>query len=320
MKGLPVHWFAFLVLACMALPHTGVAQQPKNAASRDPLIYQYFNRLRADMLWKLVDSIPLGFATYHTQGLARVGNFYFLSAVKVNRWPKKYPAIQNGYDRDQGEGVGYLFKFNDDGKLVDSIRLGKDEIYHPGGIDFDGTHIWVPVCEYRPHGKSIIYRVLPETLQSSAVATLPDAIGAVAYNRQTHELVGMNWGSRTFYTWSISPKNNIIKAALVKGRGDVNPHFYVDFQDCVYAGAGKMICSGLRAYNNAKGETIRLGGLEVIDMNDYEAGLQLPVSEYTSNGAIITNNPFYTEVVNGVLQLYFIPEDDASTLYIYQLQ
>jgi len=23
-------------------------------------------------------------------------------------------------------------------------------VYHPGGIDFDGVNIWVPVAEYRP--------------------------------------------------------------------------------------------------------------------------------------------------------------------------
>ena len=32
-------------------------------------------------------------------------------------------------------------------------------MYHPGGIDYDGRHIWVPVAEYRPNSRSIIYRV-----------------------------------------------------------------------------------------------------------------------------------------------------------------
>ncbi|MGN6438738.1 MAG: DUF6454 family protein [Agriterribacter sp.] len=299
------------------MPGAAIGQQQKPGTVTT---YQHFNRLTADASWRLVDSIPLNFTTYHTQGLTKVGAFYFLSAVKVIRWPKKYPALQNGYDRDNGEGVGYLFKFSEAGKLIDSVRLGEGVIYHPGGIDFDENHIWVPVCEYRPFGKSIVYRVDPNTLKAELVARIPDAIGAVAYNRETNELVGMNWGSRKFYKWKITHSNGATVANLRGEKGYINPHFYVDFQDCNDAGAGKMICSGLRTYKNAKGDVVRLGGLEMIDMNDFDAGLQLPVTEYTAKGVILTNNPFYVESVGEALQFYFVPEDDSSTLYIYRTE
>ncbi|MGN6491620.1 MAG: DUF6454 family protein [Agriterribacter sp.] len=299
------------------IPGAAIGQQQKPGTVTT---YEHFSRLNADASWRLVDSIPLNFTTYHTQGLTKVGTFYFLSAVKVIRWPKKYPELKNGYDRDNGEGIGYLFKFSKEGKLVDSIRLGKGVIYHPGGIDFDGSHIWVPVCEYRPLGKSIVYRVDPNTLKAEVVARIPDAIGAVAYNRATNELVGMNWGSRKFYRWKITRNKGITVANLFDEKGCVNPHFYVDFQDCKYAGAGNMICSGLRAYKNAKGEVVRLGGLEMIDMNSFDAGLQLPVTEYTTKGVILTNNPFYVEPAGKALQFYFMPEDDRSTLYIYRME
>ena len=35
-------------------------------------------------------------------------------------------------------------------------------MYHPGGIDYDGRHIWVSVAEYRPNSRSIVYRIDPE--------------------------------------------------------------------------------------------------------------------------------------------------------------
>ncbi|MBX3257895.1 MAG: hypothetical protein KF862_27440 [Chitinophagaceae bacterium] len=309
---------AIVLCILMQLYHPAIAQQEK--AGAEPLTYRYFNQLRQDVSWQLVDSVPLHFTTYHTQGLTRAGNFYFLSSVKVNRWPKKYPAPVDGFDRDPGDGTGYLFKFGMDGRLTDSVCLGENGLYHPGGIDFDGTYIWVPVCEYRPFGKSFIYRVHPETLEAVLVATLPDAIGAVAYNRATNELTGMNWGSRVFYKWKIRYTKGTPRAELQKEKGTNNPHFYVDFQDCNYAGNNKMICSGLRVYKNVQDVPIRLGGLELIDMDDYTAGLQLPVNKYTGKGIIITNNPFYIEEANGMLQYYFIPEDDASVLYIYRLQ
>lgn len=307
-------YFAILYAAIFQVC-TLSAQQKKQST-----IAQYLTNIQSEPLWHLTDSIPLNFDTYHTQGLTKAGNYFYLTSVKVNHWPQRYASPKDGFDRDNGDGVGYLFKFNENGKLLDSIRLGKDAVYHPGGIDFDGKYIWVPVCEYRPFGKSMIYRVNPETMQATLITTITDAIGAVAYNRDANELIGMNWGSRVFYTWKISNAGNKIQAILVHQKGDLNQHFYVDFQDCNYAGNGKMICSGLRSYKNAKGESIKLGGLELIDMQTFEAGLQLPVSQYTAKGVVITNNPFYISIANNKLQCYFIPEDDKSVLYIHELR
>lgn len=295
----------------------GVAAYCQAQTKATPTVHRYFSKLKGNESWRLVATIPLQFTTYHTQGLTKAGSFYFLTSVKVNRWPQKYPAPVDGYDRDQGEGEGYLFKFDGTGKLVDSVRLGEGAVYHPGGIDFDGHQIWVPVCEYRPAGHSVLYSINPDNLEAKVVATLPDALGAVAYNRASNQLVGMNWGSRTFYTWQVHSNKKI---SLLHTEGTLNPHFYVDYQDCNYAGAGKMICSGLRAYKNQKGETVRLGGLELVDMKNFSAAVQLPVNEFTGSGTVLTNNPFYIEVVNNELQYYFVPEDDRSALYIYRLQ
>ena len=265
----------------------------------------------------LVSKVTLDFPTYHTQGMTKVGDYFYLTSVKVNRAPKNFTSPQNGFDRDQGEGVGYIFKFDKQGKLLKSTILGKDEIYHPGGIDFDGKYIWVPVCEYRPGGRSMIYIVDPETLESRVVTSIPDAIGAVSYNREANELIGMNWGSRLFYKWRINYAKKIPKPVLQSEKGEVNPHFYVDFQDCSYVGKGQMICSGLSTYQNNKGVSFKLGGLELIDMKTYAADRQIPVKEYTPKGVVLTNNPFFIDVINHYLQYYFIPEDDDSTLYIY---
>src|SRR5690349_17997994 len=94
-----------IIAACFCLPGGAIGQQRPEAVTT----HRYFGRLNADLSWRLVDSIPLNFTSYHTQGLTKADGFYFLSAVKVTRWPKKYPALQNGYDRDNGEGIGYLF-------------------------------------------------------------------------------------------------------------------------------------------------------------------------------------------------------------------
>ena len=53
------------------------------------------------------------------------------------------------------------------GSLVTDIRVGASEMYHPGGMDYDGTSIWVPVAEYRPNSHSILYSVNPETMSAT---------------------------------------------------------------------------------------------------------------------------------------------------------
>ena len=56
------------------------------------------------------------------------------------------------------------------GNLQKDIILGEGDMYHPGGIDFDGTNVWVPVAQYRPNSSAIIYRVdaTPWTCTSSS--------------------------------------------------------------------------------------------------------------------------------------------------------
>ena len=65
--------------------------------------------------------------------------------------------MQDGFDRDTGEGVGHLFKLNMKGNLIADLTLGEGSMYHPGGIDYDGQSIWVPVAEYRPNSRAITY-------------------------------------------------------------------------------------------------------------------------------------------------------------------
>ena len=105
--------------------------------------------LTRESSWTLVSSTPVKFQTFHPQGMVRVGDALFVSSVEVSVRTKRVAQPVGGYDRDTGEGVGHLFKMDLQGNLVSAIRLGEGSIYHPGGIDYDGTSVWVPVAEYR---------------------------------------------------------------------------------------------------------------------------------------------------------------------------
>lgn len=40
--------------------------------------------------WIKKDSVNLQFKSFHTQGLTKVGDYFYLTAVAVKRWPKMY--------------------------------------------------------------------------------------------------------------------------------------------------------------------------------------------------------------------------------------
>ena len=173
------------------------------SAQARPDLAERLSTVTRDSMWTRVAAIPLGFGAHHPQGLAKVGDAYFLSSVEIKVRTKRFDKPVGGHDRAAGEGVGHLFKFDADGRLIAGVTLGEASMYHPGGIDFDGTSIWVPVAEYRPHSRSILYRVDPSTLKAVEVLRFADHIGAVVRNLEDGSLHGVSWGSRRFYRWTI---------------------------------------------------------------------------------------------------------------------
>jgi hypothetical protein len=278
-------------------------------------------KLTRESPWRLVASVPMTFPTHHPQGMVKIGDTLFVSAVEVTTAVKRFPSPVGGYDRDTGAGIGHLFKIDMTGKLLADTRLGEGSIYHPGGIDYDGHDIWVPVAEYRPNSRSIVYRVDPGTLKIAEVFRVPDHIGGIVHNTDDNTLHGVSWGSRRFYRWTLDSRGRVAKAgaAPVAVRRSNTSH-YVDYQDCKYAGAQRMLCTGVTELRQAAdGPLFRLGGLDLVDLRDGRPLHQVPVLLWTPTGLDMTHNPAWFEVTAAGLRGYFMPEDNRSTLYIYEV-
>ncbi|MFN8344002.1 MAG: DUF6454 family protein [Spirosomataceae bacterium] len=279
--------------------------------AQGPLV-EKIKKLRPDTPWKQVAAVRLSFPSFHPQGMVKVGNDFFLSSVEVTR---------KRTGTDGGEGIGHLFKLDTTGKLVARITLGEGAVYHPGGIDYDGQFIWVPVAEYRPNSRSIIYRIDPKTMKATEMMRFEDHIGGVVPDTEAHTLHALSWGSRYFYQWEMNHAGHVINAGISPEQLRVsNPSFYVDYQDCHYVGQQKMLCGGLRNYKTPQNDAaFRLGGLELIDLKDKRPVHQVPFLHWSPTGAPMTNNPFWIETAGEKLRAYFIPDDDeASTLFIYE--
>ena len=65
-----------------------------------------FVRLSRRTQWQQVAVVPVGFRTYHPQGMAKVKDRFFVSSVEVIVSPVPYEQPIDGYDRARGRASG----------------------------------------------------------------------------------------------------------------------------------------------------------------------------------------------------------------------
>jgi hypothetical protein len=296
-----------------------VAAQPP--ADPRSVVGDRVRELTRESAWKLVGSVPVNFTTHHPQGMVKIGDTLFVSSVEVTERTRRFPQPVGGYDRDPGSGTGHLFKMDMKGNLIADLRLGEGSIYHPGGIDYDGKEIWAPVAEYRPNSRAIVYRVDPVAMKATEVFRFADHLGAVVRNTDDNTLHGVSWGSRRFYRWTLGRDGRVTNAgAAPESLRTLNPSHYVDYQDCKYAGKRRMLCTGVTEIRpSLLAAPFRLGGMDLVSLEDGRPLHQVPVLLWTTSGYDMTHNPAWIEPTPSGLRGYFMPEDDKSTLYIYEI-
>jgi hypothetical protein len=296
----------------------GKSEPAKEAAGGSELS-KAVRKLTADSKWELVESIHLNFPLGHPQGLVKIGEAFYVSTVEVVTPARRYPELRDGYDRDTGAGKGFLHKFDGKGHLLGSVSVEKGSMYHPGGIDYDGSSIWVPVAEYRPNSASIIYKVDPATMTAQKVFEYKDHIGGIVHDTENNAIHGLSWGSRRFYRWPVNAQGEVGETETPRDRLMVlNPEHYIDYQDAHYIGNGEMLCSGLATYTY-NGTDFPLGGIEIVDLKTNTPVHQIPVKlRSPKTGKSICQNPFWLELKDGIVTAYFVPDDDDATMYVYR--
>jgi len=312
-----MHIGAALVALSLSISATGTAAQ---STRPDSVVGDRVKLLTRGTQWKQVAAIPMQFDTQHPQGMVKIGDDFYVSSVEIRKPTTRYPQPVDGYDRDTGEGAGHLFKFDKTGKLLADLPLGEGSAYHPGGIDYDGRYIWVPVAEYRPNSASIVYRVDPATMKATEVFRFKDHVGGIVHNTEAKTLHGVSWGSRRFYRFTLDDQGRVTNASVPPAElRRMNKSGYIDYQDCKYLGGNEMLCSGLNNYQVKKdGPRFPLGGFEIVDLRTDQAIAQMPIELWTESGFPMTQNPFWIESTATGLRAYFMPEDNKSTLYVYE--
>jgi Family of unknown function (DUF6454) len=306
-------WGAVGVLVSSVVLHP--ANAPAQVHRQDDPIVTALSTVTRATPWEHVKTINLTFDNLpfdaeHPQGMVKIGDRFFVSSVEIIEPTQPCPVPCGGYDRTPGRGVGHLYVIDANGALLTDLELGEGHMYHPGGIDYDGRWLWVPVAEYRPNSNAIIYKVDPASLAVEEAFRVRDHIGGVVRDRVDGHIHGVSWGSRTQYEWT--PRGRQLAR-------EANESHFIDYQDCDYLAFRKMVCGGIANLSAPDGTIFELGGLALVDLRNSEILHEVPVQRYSPvTSHVITRNPVFLEITDRGLRLFTAPDDDQdAAILIY---
>ena len=195
-------------------------------------------------------------------------------------------------DKEARTGHLHLFEIRT-GRLLKTVRVDSGEMYHPGGMSMEGSSLWVPVAEYKRVGKARIEERDKETLALRRHFTVDDHIGCVAVTGG--KLFGGNWDARQIYTWSLQG------AQLAKRDNPQGTHY----QDMKFR-QGQLVGSGVAD---------KAGAIDWLDPQDLRLLKRITTGK-TDRGILYTNEGMTIRGGN----LYLLPEDGPSRLFVFQLE
>ncbi|GAA1192182.1 hypothetical protein F4556_005511 [Kitasatospora gansuensis] len=270
-------------------------------------------RLTRANSWDVVAKIPIGFTCHHPQGLDRVGETFYLSGVQILEPTTRLDPPVDGLDRTAGRGRGFLFELTPDGQLLREWELGEGDMYHVGGIAWDGEALWVPVAEYRPGSHSVMYRVDPVSSTVTEMFRYPEHLGGVSRDPATGLLHAITWGGRRVLV--LTERGELVREMPMRSH-------YVDFQDCVEVEDGLVSWTGVAEYPDGAGRVFGLGGIALLDLATGDVRHEVPVTTLSPTGRVVTYNATHLEMAGDRLRMYAVPDDSdepgESTLLVLE--
>ncbi len=202
----------------------------------------------------LLDGQP---ARAHTQGLELVDHQFYVTARREDVPPKRALLLRTAPSRTDWD-------FWDITPL--DAQGQPTRLDHPGGLQSDGTRLWIPLAESRPQGHTLI-RAYPiaqlragQPIQPQLEIRVADHIGALAVSPQEDLLLGANWDTLEVLAWNLGGRSlrtfSRAEAAL-RGLGQAShpaaqPGLAV--QDWKLVG-GRLVAAGLMKGANAPAQS-----------------------------------------------------------------
>jgi hypothetical protein len=205
---------------------------------------------------------------------------------------------QYGYvtsvDNKSPNKKAWLFKINlSDGTLVQKRDLTEADRIHPGGLQYDGQYLWIPVAEYCRHSSTTIIALDLETLKTIKSFSVSDHIGALASDGQDR-LFGVNWDAKQIYIWTMDGD----EVGILN-----NPNVALAYQDIKFLEDMLLCCGHHRG----------VSAIDLFDTTDWRLKKRIMLPRHprlSREGMACRNGKFY-----------FLPDDGPnSKIFIYEMQ
>jgi len=137
-------------------------------------------------------------ARAHTQGLVVTGNTYYVTARRDDTNPRTPFLLRT--TSSQTNWDAWPITLFEGPKPITSLD-------HAGGMDSDGTNLWIPLAQSKPKSRSVVCAfserdMIPQkTLQPSFSFPVNDHIGAVAIDPKNGTILGASWDTEAVYVW-----------------------------------------------------------------------------------------------------------------------
>ncbi|MEO2046820.1 MAG: DUF6454 family protein [Pirellulales bacterium] len=246
----------------------------------------------------------------HTQGLYLTPKYYYVTG-RLNESPRR--ALLFRFLRTDTSQYEYV----DITPGEDMTRRNNGVLDHPGGMDSDGQHLWIPISSSQRKSLSVVVKLPINDMQPlthakhETVFEVNDHIGAIAWDAQKNQLYGANWDTLISYCWTLNggliekiPRNKLIQ-------GDPDQKMAV--QDWKSYGKGILIMGG----QNRREDRSPLSSyaiLEIVDMSKHQRLGQGRIFSPTLYEGTITHEGFSVEGD----YLYFLPHDLGTKANIYR--
>lgn len=236
-------------------------------------------------VWSLDSTTAIRTDVGHPQGLTRVGKDWMVTTI--------HPDV----------GRAEILLLDPEGKTLKSVEVTDGPRCHPGGIHFSGDDrgTWIPVAEYRPHSTTSVI-LLDGDLEIEQRFVFDDHLGAIC-DLSDGTLLAASWGSRVLYR--LSTDGEVLDQR-------VNPSHVFDYQDLRFTSSGHVIASGV-AETNIGGTAFQLGGLAVLDTEDFRLIHEVSITAAMPSGRSITYNGFHIDNSGSTTEFHCLVDDgDAS--------
>jgi len=195
--------------------------------------------------WVNVANIDLPFETYHPQGIVKIGDRFFLTAIDgdlaayIIEFDVKSPGASPARNPTDISSKRATF--------IRQVQLADPSFpkrIHPGGIDYDASRnrIWCPLAEKLADTSTSILTINPKDLSYDNIGYVLDHLGTTIVDAENNRVRMIDYHTG-MYSFPVKPNRTFLSDAHTTDKF-LLPHEPIEYQDCKHLAQKYALCAG----------------------------------------------------------------------------